>query len=47
MFGLITRKDLLIHPVTVCRYYGWRVLAVGILHPPRTFLDIVARHFTR
>ena len=47
MFGLITRKDLLIHPVTVCRHYGWRVLVVGILRPRRTFLDLVSRYFAR
>jgi len=29
MFGLITRKDLLIHPTTLCRGYGWRVLGSG------------------
>jgi len=43
MFGLITRKDLLMHPVTVCRHYGWRVLAIGILGHRGTFLDLVAR----
>jgi hypothetical protein len=47
MFGLITRKDLLIHPVTVCRHYGWRVLVIGILRPRRTFLDLIARHTVR
>jgi len=43
MFGLITRKDLLRHPVTVCRHYGWRVLVIGILGHRGTFLDLVAR----
>jgi len=43
MFGLITRKDLLMHPVTVCRHYGWRVLVIGILGHRGTFLDLVAR----
>jgi len=44
MFGLITRKDLLIHPMTICRGYGWRVLVVGVLIHRGTFLDLVARH---
>jgi len=42
MFGLITRKDLLFHPVTVCRHYGWRVFVIGILRHRGTFLDLVA-----
>jgi len=44
MSGLITRKDLLIHPMTICRCYGWRVLVGGILIRRGTFLDLVARH---
>jgi hypothetical protein len=44
MFGLITRKDLFLHPVTVCRDYGWRVLVVGLFLRRGTFLDLVARH---
>ena len=46
MFGLITRKDLFIHPVTICRYYGWRVLVIGLLIHRGTFLDLVARNLT-
>jgi len=43
MYGLITRKDLFLHPVTVCRHYGWRVLVIGILGHRGTFLDLIAR----
>ena len=43
MFGLITRKDLFLHPVTVCRDYGWRVLVVGLFRHRGTFLELVAR----
>jgi len=46
MFGLITRKDLLIHPVTICHYYGWRMLVTGLLIRRGTFLDLVARHIS-
>jgi len=46
MFGLITRKDLFIHPVTICRCYGWRVLVIGLLIHRGTFLDLVTRHVT-
>jgi hypothetical protein len=44
MFGLITRRHLFKHPVTVCRDYGWRVLVVGLFLHRGTFLDLVARH---
>jgi len=47
MFGLITRKDLIIHPVTICRCYGWRVLVVGLLLHRGTFLDLVTRRGAR
>lgn len=43
MFGLITRKDLLTHPVVICRWYGWRILLVGIFLHRGTFLDLVTR----
>ncbi|MGD2063035.1 MAG: hypothetical protein PVF51_05570 [Nitrospirota bacterium] len=46
MFGLITRKDLLTHPVTICRYYGWRVLVIGLPIHRGTFLDLVTRHIS-
>jgi len=44
MFGLITRKDLFCHPVTIWRHYGWRLLLVGLLLHRGTFLDLVARY---
>jgi hypothetical protein len=44
MSGLITRKDLLIHPLTICRCYGWRVLLAGLLLHRGTFLDLISRH---
>jgi len=44
MSGLITRKELIRHPVTICRYYGWRVLLIGVLVHRGTFLDLVARY---
>jgi len=44
MFGLITRRHLFKHPVTVCRDYGWRVLVVGLFVHRGTFLELVARH---
>jgi len=44
MFGLITRRHLFKHPVTVCRDYGWRVLVMGLFLHRGTFLDLVARH---
>jgi len=44
MFGLITRRHLVMHPVTVCRDYGWRVLVAGLLIHRGTFLELVARH---
>ena len=44
VFGLITRKDLFLHPVTVYRDYGWRVLVMGLLRHRGTFLELVARH---
>jgi len=43
MFGVITRRDLFKHPVTVYRDYGWRVLFVGLFLHRGTFLDLVAR----
>jgi hypothetical protein len=44
MFGLITRRHLFRHPVTVCRDYGWRVLVAGLFLHRGTFLELVARH---
>jgi len=44
VFGLITRRHLFKHPLTVCRDYGWRVLVVGLFLHRGTFLDLVARH---
>jgi|GEM_PF-1418647 len=44
MFGLITRRHLVKHPVTVCRDYGWRVFVVGLFLRRGTFLELVASH---
>lgn len=44
MLGLITRKDLIRHPVTIYRHYGWRVLMVGLLFHKGTFLELVCRY---
>ena len=47
MIGLITRKHLIKHPVTIYRQYGWRVLVFGILFHRGTFLELVRRYGTR
>jgi len=44
MFGLITRKDLIRHPLTIWRHYGWRVLVIGLLLHRGTFLELAARY---
>jgi hypothetical protein len=47
VFGLITRIDLFLHPVTVFRDYGWRVLVVGLFLHRGTFLELVVRQAPR
>lgn len=41
MSGTITRLTIIRHPILVCSLFGWRVVVVGLLGKPITFLDLL------
>ncbi len=48
MRGTITRKEVLIHTLTIVRLFGtrayWRCLCAAFSSAPSTFLEVVSRH---
>ncbi len=48
MRGTITRKEILVHALTIARLFGarayWRCLCAAFSSAPSTFLDVVFKH---
>jgi len=41
MSGYITKTTILCHPFLIASLFGWKVVAVGLVSKPVTFLDLL------